>query len=240
MQNNTANLPESFGTVSQTLTGLRNLGYVFDFNIKEKCLVCNQTQLTLTPEHFCIDKVYRFEGESNPDDESIVYAISSPKYGVKGTLVNGYGISADEALAALVAKLHTHKHADFRTADSTPQRPEGERLLEAPQVVMDTADSIRKLREEEAWQSGDRNSITLFKSDSMRIVLIGLHAHAKLKPHKAKGIISVQVLEGHMEFSTADSHTVLQKGQLLALSENIMHSVKAVEDTFFLLTLALK
>jgi len=37
-----------------------------------------------------------------------LYAISSSKFDVKGVLVNGYGISADAATDAIIAKLKTH------------------------------------------------------------------------------------------------------------------------------------
>ena len=78
---------ESFGTLSEKVNGLIKLGYTHDFNVLEECIVCHQSNINLPPEDFQIDKVYRFEGASNPDDESIVYAISSAKYGIKGTLV---------------------------------------------------------------------------------------------------------------------------------------------------------
>ncbi|MFZ1800332.1 MAG: hypothetical protein WAU24_10760 [Chitinophagaceae bacterium] len=52
--------------------------------------------------------MYRFEDASNPDDLSVLYAISSSKFGVKGVLVNGYGISADAAADAIIARLNTH------------------------------------------------------------------------------------------------------------------------------------
>lgn len=101
-------MKESFGTVSETVDGLKKEGYTMDFNIRHKCIVCNQTNTILSPDDFEIDKVYRFEGESNPDDEAVVYAISSPTFGVKGTLVNAYGIYADVPSAALVEKLKKH------------------------------------------------------------------------------------------------------------------------------------
>ncbi|MEO6071131.1 MAG: phosphoribosylpyrophosphate synthetase [Chitinophagaceae bacterium] len=101
-------MKESYGTLSQTINGLKSEGYDKDFNIKEECLVCHSIDTALSPEDFEIDKVYRFEGESNPDDESVLYAISSPKYGVKGVLVNGYGISSDAGSNAIVAKLQKH------------------------------------------------------------------------------------------------------------------------------------
>lgn len=104
-------MKESYGTLSQTINGLKEEGYTLDFNIQEDCIVCHQSNTVLSPDEFEIDKVYRFEGESNPDDESVLYAISSTKHNVKGVLVNGYGISAEEASSALVAKLRTHSNA---------------------------------------------------------------------------------------------------------------------------------
>ncbi|CAN5625293.1 hypothetical protein BH10BAC5_BH10BAC5_03170 [soil metagenome] len=106
---NESSLKESYGTLSETINGLNKLGYIHDFNIQEDCLVCLQTKTTLSPDDFQIDKVYRFEGASNPDDQSILYAISSSKYDIKGTLVNGYGISSDETTSKLIEKLQTNK-----------------------------------------------------------------------------------------------------------------------------------
>jgi hypothetical protein len=101
-------MKEGYGTLSETINGLKKEGYSKDFNISSECIVCGETNMALSPEDFEIDKVYRFEGATNPDDQSILYAISSKKFNVKGVLVNGYGISADDATNALVAKLNTH------------------------------------------------------------------------------------------------------------------------------------
>jgi hypothetical protein len=46
---------------------------------------------------------------SDVDNESILYAISSTQNNVKGLLVNAYGIYADTASTALVAKLSLTK-----------------------------------------------------------------------------------------------------------------------------------
>ena len=101
-------MKESYGTLSETINGLKNDGYTLDFNVQEERIVCHHANAVLSPEDFEIDKVYRFEGASNPDDQSVLYAISSHKFGVKGVLVNGYGISADAATDAIIAKLKTH------------------------------------------------------------------------------------------------------------------------------------
>lgn len=101
-------MEESYGTLSETINGLKKEGYTLDFNLQDDCVACQSTNTILSPDDFEIDKVYRFEGASNPDDESILYAISSSKFGVKGLLVNGYGISADEISDAIIKKLSTH------------------------------------------------------------------------------------------------------------------------------------
>jgi hypothetical protein len=101
-------MKEFYGTLSETINGLKEEGYTLDFNIRESCLVCLQNNTSLSTDDFAIDKVYRFEGESNPDDESILYAISSSNSGVKGLLVNGYGISSDNISDVLIAKFKTH------------------------------------------------------------------------------------------------------------------------------------
>jgi len=102
-------LKESFGTLSETINGLVKAGYTHNLNVEDDCLVCHQTATSLSPDDFQIDKVYRFEGASNPEDEAVVYAISSEKFGIRGTLVNGYGVSFDEKTSKLVEKLNTHK-----------------------------------------------------------------------------------------------------------------------------------
>lgn len=101
-------MKESYGTLSETINGLKEEGYKLDFNVRQDCIVCHEANSVLSPGDFQIDKIYRFEGESNPEDQSILYAISSSKHNLKGLLVNGYGISADEETNKLIAKLRTH------------------------------------------------------------------------------------------------------------------------------------
>ena len=101
-------MKESYGTLSETINALRKEGYTLDFNIRQECIICQQTNAELSPDEFTIDKVYRFEGISNPADQSVLYAISSSKFGVKAVLVNGYGISADAATNTIIAKLKIH------------------------------------------------------------------------------------------------------------------------------------
>lgn len=125
-----------------------------------------------------------------------------------------------------------------KSNESTPQRPQGERMLNAALVEMDLNKFMTEIKQESTWKESDRNSITIFKSDSMRIVLVGLHENAELKTHTANGTISVQVLEGAIKFTAEPQAVHLEKGQMIALQEKMPHSVIAVRESFFLLTLA--
>ena len=121
--------------------------------------------------------------------------------------------------------------------EATKQRPQGERTLDASLVTIDLNHFIKQIRDEKAWKESDRNAITVFKTNGMRIVLIALHKNAEMAKHTADGMISVQVLEGQMLFTTNEQSVELGKGEMLALHENVPHSVLAKEETVFLLTL---
>ena len=126
---------------------------------------------------------------------------------------------------------------DEKCNDATKQRPQGERIMDAALVKIDLRNFTKQIRAEKAWKDSDRNAITVFKTDGMRIVLIALHKDAEMKKHTADGIISVQVLEGQILFTTEEQSVELGKGEMLALHENVPHSVLAKEETIFLLTL---
>ncbi|WKD85375.1 hypothetical protein KCTC32516_00715 [Polaribacter huanghezhanensis] len=99
---------KSYDTVSEAMTDLKKLGYTMDFSImtEEDCIICHKTQTELSPEDFKIDAFYRFEGDSDPGDEMIVYAISSNTYNLKGIVVNAFGMYADTTTSAIVEKLN--------------------------------------------------------------------------------------------------------------------------------------
>ncbi|MBK7811564.1 MAG: phosphoribosylpyrophosphate synthetase [Saprospiraceae bacterium] len=101
-------LQEDYGTLSETIHALNEIGYTLDFNVRDNCLVCQKTNIQLSPQDFQIDKFYRFEGMSDPEDQAILYAISSHKFEVRGLLVNSFGMDADEYSAELIGKLNTH------------------------------------------------------------------------------------------------------------------------------------
>lgn len=96
---------ESFDTLVEAIEELKKQGYTEDFNLKQNCIECQNGDYKIFHNEFEIDKFFRFEGDSNPDDSSILYAISSEKYKLKGILVNAYGIYSDDMTDEMLAKL---------------------------------------------------------------------------------------------------------------------------------------
>ncbi|MDR3713652.1 MAG: phosphoribosylpyrophosphate synthetase [Puia sp.] len=94
----------NYDTMTEALTGLKQRGYTIDFNLDADCLRCPKTPLALKPDEFEITEVYRFEGDSDPADEGVVFAIES-HHGDKGVLVNGFGVSSDALDDKMVEKL---------------------------------------------------------------------------------------------------------------------------------------
>jgi len=96
-------------TLTETLNDLRKEGYTEDFNLRSNCLECRQGQIKVFVDDFKVDKFFRFEGESNPSDSSILYAISSDRLGLKGVLVNAYGIYSEPITDEMVERLQIRK-----------------------------------------------------------------------------------------------------------------------------------
>ncbi len=100
----------SYDTLSEAVNDLVKRGYTTDFLLQEEkdCLLCSNNSLELSPDDFTIDEVHRFEGMTDPADESIVFAISSAKHNIRGLVINSFGADFGYRSSKLVAHLHKH------------------------------------------------------------------------------------------------------------------------------------
>lgn len=98
---------KNHGSLDDALDDLKKRGYDSDFEPESNCLYCNNLDLRLEEAEFHVDEVYRFEGESNPNDNAVVYAFTSDT-GVKGTIVDGFGTSAENISFDMAKKVKTH------------------------------------------------------------------------------------------------------------------------------------
>lgn len=91
-----------YATVKDALDKLKEQDYTTDFNLEENCIVCHAGKFNA--DDFEITSIYRYEGDSNPDDEATVYGIES-KTGIKGVLVTSYGAYSDKMSDDILQKL---------------------------------------------------------------------------------------------------------------------------------------
>jgi quercetin dioxygenase-like cupin family protein len=87
------------------------------------------------------------------------------------------------------------------------------------------------------WVSGI-HARTLYKKQDFRVVLISMETAAQMKEHHIDGTSSVQVLKGHIRYSTKGQVYDLRAGSLLTLGASIKHEVEAMEESVFLLTIS--
>jgi hypothetical protein len=95
---------EVYDSLSVAVNALQARGYTHDFNLHPEWIECQPLRLRLAPEEFHVDEVHRFEGMTNPDDSSILFAISSTS-GIKGLLVDAYGVYAESLSPLMIEKL---------------------------------------------------------------------------------------------------------------------------------------
>jgi hypothetical protein len=98
----------NYTSLSEATNDLRSRGYTENLNIEATCIECPSHNLRLYPEEFMIDEFYRFEGMSNPSDNSIVYAISSSD-SIKGVLVDAYGVYSENLNDKMIDKLRIRR-----------------------------------------------------------------------------------------------------------------------------------
>ena len=99
---------ETYDTVVYALNGLKARGYTVNFNIAFDKLMCADNKICLNPDEFEIVEMYRFEGETNPADEDVVYAVESKDGSIKGVITSAFGMYADSASTAMLKKLSMH------------------------------------------------------------------------------------------------------------------------------------
>ncbi len=80
---------------------------------------------------------------------------------------------------------------------------------------------------------------TLAKSDQLEIIQLILPARKQIPLHKFGCPITVQCLEGRIEFQVFGQWQTLEAGQMLFLTGGEMHAVKSLEDSSVLIAIHL-
>jgi len=85
---------EDLKTMVSCINSLSRLGFTEDYKVTDSGMRSVQSNRIYKPEEINVLNFYRFEGNSDPADNSILYAIET-KDKTRGTLVDAYGPYAD-------------------------------------------------------------------------------------------------------------------------------------------------
>ena len=94
-------------TLSEALKRLAAAGYHDDFRAEPEGLRARLTGKRHLPESMVIEESVRFEGDSDPSEEAVVFALRSETDGSTGTYTVAYGPAMDLADVAMVGRLKT-------------------------------------------------------------------------------------------------------------------------------------
>jgi len=91
-------------TATEVIDMLRRRGYAADFSAQADGLRVSGSEHSLAPADIVIREFHRFEGESDPDDMSILYAIEAVD-GTRGVLMDAFGVYASPAVGSVLAQV---------------------------------------------------------------------------------------------------------------------------------------
>jgi hypothetical protein len=112
----------TYNNLVEATNDLMKRGYTENLSLEGDTVDDKDKKIQMMADDFEIDEFYRFEGASNPSDMSIVYAVTSRKYNLKGVLVNAFGTYANDSSSAIDAKLHHHQVSHALHGENRPSQ----------------------------------------------------------------------------------------------------------------------
>ncbi len=96
-------------SLATCLNRMINDGYVEDFKVTSNGLEAIHNHASYSPDQVEVVNFYRFEGESDPDDNAILYIIQTDD-GTRGTLIDAYGTYNDSRVTEFMKEVQSiHK-----------------------------------------------------------------------------------------------------------------------------------
>jgi mannose-6-phosphate isomerase class I len=105
-------------------------------------------------------------------------------------------------------------------------------------VLNGLSNSIEDLRINHFRTKEDINSTILLKTPGRQMILTALHEDTEVYSFQSKKSITFEVIEGKLLIRAGRKTAFLEKGQSLALYEKVEYTLKALEETMFLLTVS--
>lgn len=124
---------------------------------------------------------------------------------------------------------------EFHRNKATPKRPEGDRVLDATYVLVDTPFVSGTLSHEQEAKREEKAAYTVFKSDMLAVVMLKLNAGHDMYPGKTAGTLVLQVLRGNLEVQLDGETIAVEGSQLLIIKPYVECRLQAMKDANFYL-----
>lgn len=93
-----------YDTLIDATNNLRKQGFSAQFEFGEQCIRDTATGKEYQAEDLKITEYHRFEGNTNPSDMSVIYALQAND-GVQGTIIAPYGTYANPDLMEFLSQI---------------------------------------------------------------------------------------------------------------------------------------
>lgn len=98
------NMPAKSGTLVDVLEDLKAVGYSNSFAFNNGALRCLESENRYPADQLSVRAIYRFEGASNPNDATVVYALRAQD-GTCGVFTDAFGPEGDAKASAFLASV---------------------------------------------------------------------------------------------------------------------------------------
>ncbi len=98
-------MKKGYDTLSLAIKDLQSEGYTEDFNLIDDGIESKNLKKQWKAGDITVTNYFRFEGMTNPGDNSILYVVES-KDGTKGLLVDAYGVYDGQISQEMIDKLN--------------------------------------------------------------------------------------------------------------------------------------
>lgn len=95
---------QSYSSMSEAVRSLKARGFEADFEYAEGAIRIAGSEHSFKESELRIVEHHRFEGISDPDDMSVIYAVEASD-GTRGTIVDAFGVYANPKLGAALEKV---------------------------------------------------------------------------------------------------------------------------------------
>ena len=111
------------------------------------------------------------------------------------------------------------------------------RALTGRHLTFGLAEQVAELRRDPKYVETGRLGRTLVKEGALRITMTVLAEGAEVGTHHAAAPMTLQVLEGRLQYRVGEEENELGEGEILFFGPGHAQDIRAIEDTALLLTI---